>query len=303
LIIFFKENGMTRSNQTVLLTDGRRLGYDEYGPANGGPLFYFHGTPSSRKDWHSLGNDDLPEKLGVRVIVADRPGMGLSDFQPNRRISDWPADIAALADALRIERFAVFGYSGGGPYALACAQKMPQRLTAAGIAAGEGPVDQPGIYDGINPQALEFMRMAREKPRQFRMIWNMVCAMARYAPHLLARRGGFFTGLPEADKVVTQKHPELGQALYAAMIESVRGGTRGPQWDAALAVSSWDFPINNISIPIHLWQGEDDRNVSPAAGRYFARTIPVCHATFLPGEGHISLVVNHLEKILRVFTA
>jgi pimeloyl-ACP methyl ester carboxylesterase len=127
--------------------------------------------------------------------------------------------------------------------------------------------------------------------------------MARYAPHLLARRGGFFTGLPEADKVVTQKHPELGQALYAAMIESVRGGTRGPQWDAALAVSSWDFPINNISIPIHLWQGEDDRNVSPAAGRYFARTIPVCHATFLPGEGHISLVVNHLEKILRVFTA
>ena len=116
----------------------------------------------------------------------------------------------------------------------------------------------------------------------------------------MARRGGFFTGLPEADKVVTKKHPELGQALYAAMIESVWEGTRGPQWDAALAVSPWDFSIDNISIPVYLWQGEDDRNVSSAAGRYFAQAIPQCHATFLPGEGHISLVVNYLEEILSV---
>jgi pimeloyl-ACP methyl ester carboxylesterase len=294
---------MTKLNQTILLTDGRRLGYDEYGPAEGKPLFYFHGTPSSRKDWNALGNEGLPEKTGARVIVADRPGMGLSSFQRNRHISDWPADVTALADALKIDRFAVLGYSGGGPYSLVCAQKIPQRLTAVGVAAGEGPADQPGIYDGINPQALQFMQTAREKPWQFRLMWGMVCAMTRYAPRLLARRGGFFTGLPEADKVVTQKHPELGQALYAAMIESVRGGTHGPQWDAALAVSPWDFPIDLISIPVHLWQGECDRNVSPAAGHYFARTIPQCHATFMPGEGHVSLAVNHLEQILCVLTS
>lgn len=294
---------MTTLNQTIMLPDGRRLGYDEYGSADGKPLFYFHGTPSSRKDWRTLGNEGLAEKLGVRVIVADRPGMGLSDFQLGRRIGDWSTDVAALADALGIEHFAVLGYSGGGPYVLACAQKIPQRLTAAGIAAGEGPADQPGIYEGINPQALQFMQSARQKPLQFRLTWSMVCAMTRYAPRLLARRGGFFTGLPEADKVVTQKHPELGQALYAAMIESVRGGARGPQWDAALAVSPWDFPIDNISIPVHVWQGECDRNVSPAAGHYFARTIPECRATFLPGEGHVSLAVNHLEQILCVLTS
>jgi pimeloyl-ACP methyl ester carboxylesterase len=293
---------MAKLDQSIMLADGRRLGYDEYGPSDGKPLFYFHGTPSSRKDWRTLGNEGLPEKLGVRVIVADRPGMGLSSFQRGRRIGDWSADVAALADALKIERFAMLGYSGGGPYVLACAQKIPQRLTAAGVAAGEGPADQPGIYEGINPQALQFMRTAREKPWQFRLTWGMVCAMTRYTPGLLARRGGFFTGLPEADKVVTQKHPELSQALYAAMIESVRSGTRGPQWDAALAVSPWDFPIDSISIPVYLWQGECDRNVSPAAGRYFARTIPQCRATFLPGEGHVSLAVNHLEQILRTFT-
>ena len=293
---------MNNLDQTIMLSDGRRLGYDEYGPVDGKPLFYFHGTPSSRRDWRALGNEGLPERLGVRVIVADRPGMGLSSFQPGRRIGDWPADVAALADALGIERFAVLGYSGGGPYALACAQKISKRLTAAGIAAGEGPADQPGIYEGINPQALQFMQTAREKPGQFRLTWSMVCAMSRYAPSLLARRGGFFTGLPEADKVVIQKHPELAQALHAAMIESVRAGPRGPQWDAALAVSPWDFQVDTISIRIHLWQGECDRNVSPAAGRYFARTIPKYCAIFLTDEGHVSLVVNHLEKILHVLT-
>jgi pimeloyl-ACP methyl ester carboxylesterase len=294
---------MTRLDQSIVFSGGRRLGYDEYGPADGRPLFYFHGTPSSRKDWRALGNEGLPEKLGVRVIAADRPGIGLSDFQPGRRIGDWPADVVALADALGIERFAVLGYSGGGPYVVACALKIPQRLTAAGIAAGEGPADQPGIYEGINPQAIQFMNLAREKPWQFRLMWGMVCAMARHAPRLLARRGGFFTGLPEADKAVSLEHPELGRALYAAMIESVHSGTRGPQWDAALAVSPWDFPIDHIPTTVHLWQGECDRNVPPATGRYLARTIPDCQATFLPGEGHVSLVVNHLEQILRVLSA
>jgi pimeloyl-ACP methyl ester carboxylesterase len=294
---------MTRLNQSIILPDGRRLGYDEYGPADGRPLFYFHGTPSSRKDWHALGHQELPDKLGVRVISADRPGMGLSSFQRGRRIGDWPDDVAFLADALAIERFAVFGYSGGGPYVLACAHKIPDRLAAAGIAAGEGPADQPGIYEGVNPQALQFMRSALEKPGQFRRMWGMVCLMARFTPSLLRRRSNFFTELPEADQIVTRSHPELGRALFTAMSESIRRGTGGPQWDAALAVSPWDFPIHDITMKVHLWQGESDRNVPLASGRYFAQAIPNCQSVFLPGEGHISLVFNHLEEILVALSA
>jgi pimeloyl-ACP methyl ester carboxylesterase len=296
------EEIMTKLNQTVVLADGRRLGFDDYGPPDGFPIFYFHGTPSSRKDWPALGNAGLPEKLGVRILSADRPGMGLSSFQPGRRIGDWPADVATLADALGLDRFAVLGYSGGGPYALACALKIPQRLAAAGVAAGEGPADAPGIYSGINPQALNYMNMARQKPFQFRLIWGMVCVIAHYAPRLLVRGGGFFTGLPEADQAAARAHPESSRALLAAMFESVRRGTRGPQWDAALAVSPWDFAIEDISMTVQLWQGEDDRNVSSACGRYLAAKIPHCRAVFLPSEGHISLAINHLEEILRALS-
>jgi pimeloyl-ACP methyl ester carboxylesterase len=147
------------------------------------------------------------------------------------------------------------------------------------------------------------MRTAREKPIQFRLTWGMVCLMTRFFPSLLSRRGGFFTGLPEADLAAAREHPESNRALFAAMIESARRGTRGPQWDAALAVSPWDFAIEDISMTVQLWQGEDDRNVSPACGRYLAAQIPHCRANFLPGEGHISLAINHLEEILQALSS
>jgi len=135
-------------NQTIKLADGRKLGYDEFGSQDGRPVFYFHGTPSSRLEWQLFGSDALAKALRLRLIVPDRPGMGLSSFAAGRRISDWPADVASLADHLGMQRFAVLGYSGGGPYAVACALALPERLTRVGVVSGAGPFDQPGLTDG-----------------------------------------------------------------------------------------------------------------------------------------------------------
>ena len=106
---------MSELNQQMQLPDGRRLGYDERGPSNGKPLFYFHGSPSSRVESTLYVSEDLLQSLNVRLIAVDRPGMGLSDFQPNRRILDCSQDVVALADHLNIERFAILAYSLGGP--------------------------------------------------------------------------------------------------------------------------------------------------------------------------------------------
>ncbi len=125
-----------RANQQIKLRDGRSLGYAEYGTPVGKPVFYFHGFPSSRLDWPLFDTDAIAARLNARIIAADRPGYGLSDFKRGRKILDWPDDVVELADALQIDRFAVLGISGGGPYAEACSFKIPQRLSATAIVCG-----------------------------------------------------------------------------------------------------------------------------------------------------------------------
>jgi pimeloyl-ACP methyl ester carboxylesterase len=121
-----------------------------YGQPDGEPVFYFHGHPGSRLEARFARQ--AAAGAGLRVIALDRPGYGLSDFQPERAITDWPADVAEAADLLRIGRFSVAGASGGGPYALACAWRLPGRVTRAAVISGVGPYRVPGITKGMRWQ-------------------------------------------------------------------------------------------------------------------------------------------------------
>ena len=150
-----------RTELQITLSDGRALGYAEYGDPQGKPVFYFHGFPSSRLDWLLSDSNNVAAELNTRIIAVDRPGMGLSDPKPDREMLDWPDDVAELADAFKIKRFAGLGMSGGGPYAAACAYKIPERLTATGIVSGMGPADAPGAKDGLSwtwPGKPQFIR-------------------------------------------------------------------------------------------------------------------------------------------------
>ncbi len=119
-----KTNTTAHTADNVLqLRDGRVLGYAEYGNPNGKPVFFFHGLPGSRRQRHP--DNSIARELDARIVTIDRPGYGLSDFQPDRRLLDWPDDVAQLADALNIDQFAAIGLSGGGPYLLSCAYMMP----------------------------------------------------------------------------------------------------------------------------------------------------------------------------------
>jgi pimeloyl-ACP methyl ester carboxylesterase len=121
---------------------------------------YFHGAPSSRLDLTLF--EDAFAARDVRVVSADRPGYGGSSPQPGRRREDWPADVAALADHLGIERFAVLGLSSGGPYAVVCAALLPDRVVAAGLVRGETDVGWPGAWDGYPENEGTLMRIGDE---------------------------------------------------------------------------------------------------------------------------------------------
>ena len=141
----------------ILLADGRTLhAYDSFGPgrrsdegAPGLTVFWHHGTPNT---------GDLPEPLlphaarhAIRWVSHDRPGYGGSTAHPGRTIASAADDVAALAEALGIGRFAVVGHSGGGPHALACAARLPDRVLAAVSISGLAPFDAEGLdwYAGM----------------------------------------------------------------------------------------------------------------------------------------------------------
>lgn len=126
-------------DQTLTLSDGRTLGFAEYGSPHGKPLLYFHGLPACRYeiDFHELGL-----RHGARIFALDRPGMGLSAFQPNRQLLDWPADVKDFTGKLGLVEYRVLGGSGGGPYSLVCAKALPKEsLKGVGVLAGFAPLE------------------------------------------------------------------------------------------------------------------------------------------------------------------
>jgi len=280
------------------LPDGRRLGYDDYGPADGVPVMLLHGTPSSRCGWYVFGSTSLADRLGLRVIAPDRPGLGLSTYQAGRHIVDWPADAAALADHLGLDRFAVLGYSGGGPYAAACALQLPERLTAAGIVGGAGPYDLAGVADEISPAILFLLTLARDRPRMAERLFSWLGGLARHAPRSLIAQA--MAVLPEPDRAALARR-EVQQAVVVAFLEALRSGPRGARLDTALMAGPWGFAPQDVAMPVHLWHGEEDRFVPPAVLHRLAGMLPNARARFYPGEGHVSLLANHGEEILGEF--
>ncbi len=291
---------MTKLNQQFQLPDGRRLGYDEYGAPDDAPLFYLHGSPSSRLEAKLYVSEDLLQSLNARLIAVDRPGMGLSDFQPNRRLLDFPKDVLALADHLKIERFSILAYSLGGPYGLACAYAIPERLTKVGIVSGAALFSEPELIMNINEGTRKFLTMPREKPFLSRLfLWMMLGVMLRVAPKKFI--AGAAAVLPEADRAVVSD-PEVQKGFINSVREAMRQGTRGAFHESLLAVTDYGFRLQEIQTPIHLWHGEADQNIPVAMARFVESAVPKCEAGFYPDEGHLSLFKKNAEEIIRVLT-
>jgi pimeloyl-ACP methyl ester carboxylesterase len=233
--------------------------------------------------------------MGIRLIAPDRPGMGYSNFQPKRCLLDWPDDICVLADALELGNFGILGYSGGGPYALACAYKIPERLSAVGVLAGIGPVTEPGALEGMTRNNVQIFTLSRRFPWLLNLLYRMQISadgekLMRAAIPQMAK----------PDQEVMQD-PEVIRGMGKDFKGSFRQNPRGVIQEGTLLGSDWGFKLTDIQAAVNLWQGEEDINVPAAMGRYQARQLPNCIAKFYPGEGHISIVNHHIREILAVF--
>lgn len=280
----------SRRGQQARLPNGRSLGYAEYGDPTGRPILFFPSAPSSRL----LHPPEGPTRSrGARVIVVERPGFGLSDFQKGRELLDWPEDVISFADALGIERFPVAGNSAGAPYAAACAFKIPERVTKAALISGLGPTDLPGVIEEMPRIRRAGVAVARRAPWLLRAtLWLM--GNPNHNPERFFQR--MLSGNSAVDQEILSR-PENRRMLMENYAEAMRAGVRGFAREGIILSNAWGFGLEDITIPVHVWHGEEDANVSLSAARHVANTIPDCRASFLPGEGHW-LYLEHWEEIL-----
>ena len=276
---------------TTTLPDGRILAYTEVGVADGPVAFYFHGAPGGRLEMSST--DEAFARAGLRVITADRPGYGGSSPCVGRTTADWADDVAALADDLGVERFAVMGLSSGGPYTVACAALLGDRVIGAIVAAGNTDMSWPGAREGYMQSELDIMAMDDE-----------AAAVAWCEEHYGADGSGFFGGdmdLGDVDNAYLADEANL-TALFTTMGESFRQGVVGYAHDITVQGRAWSFDPDAITCPTIVVHGADDQLVPITHSEHTAELIPGAELRVLDDCGHLSLV-DRLPALAAELTA
>ncbi len=279
-------------NQTIRLRDGRTLGFAEYGSAEGSPVFYFTGGNSSRLEGGWFEN--AAEKNQVRLIVPDRPGFGLSTFQPERQLLDWPDDVIELADALSIKMFSIFGLSGGGPHVLSTIYKIPEKIKKVAIVSGTAPPDMPEKFQGMWPPVKLIFLTAKNVPVINRFLLKLMSGFYSNEEQMMKRMK---QALPLPDVELIERNPEVIKIFARAAKESHRSGLEGDVWEWHLYVNEWGFDLSKINREIRLWYGLYDQQVPIGMGRYLAKTMPGAHLTEVKDGGHFSTINNHIDEI------
>jgi pimeloyl-ACP methyl ester carboxylesterase len=281
------------NDSTISLHDGRRLAILEVGKSEGVPIFHFHGNGSSRLE--ALTVQSVAERLGVRLMSLDRPGIGGSDERRGYRLLDWPDDVVEVADQLGIEHFAVEGFSGGAPFALVCAYKIPHRLSACDlISPATGPfIQQVGSF-ALRSEVWMLTHLPWLVRALFRFSMRLSGSDEENLEKKLVRAG---ERLGEADRQLLVNQA-IRKAFAQAAAEGLRQATDAATKDGIVYSKPWDFQVETITCEkVFLWQGEQDRVMPTAAARLLAQALPHCTATFYPNEGHLSTFVNHAQDI------
>ncbi len=269
---------MAARERTLTLPDGRAVAVAEYGDPAGRPVVNCHGGIVSRHDVASAHG--AAAALGVRIVSPDRPGVGGSDPLPGRSLLDWPADLATVADALSLGRFAVLGWSMGGQYALALAHALPERVSRLAIVAGVLPLDDPGVRAGLHRVDRRLTFLSCRWPALAALTFAGMREVADRTPHAFARSSARSTG--PADAAVIEGDP----LAYAGTVVEALRRPRGAVEEYRVFAAPWGFAPEDVGVPARVWWGEQDRLVPRADAEALGRRLRHAELTIVPGAGH-----------------
>lgn len=282
-----------KTNTYIINADNLKYGICEYGAPKGSPLFYFHGYSGSRIDGYIYNFDELGNDLNVRIIAIDRPGIGLTDYRQNSTLLSWPNDVYKVADALKIERFSILGISGGGPYALACAFIMNERLQKVFVISPMGPATYNRSLEGM---AMLVPRQARNL--RYMMAVGFMLGIKYFRWALKSALKGY---LSDAD-IKYLSHHSREPYLMESVKENFRSGLKGYLNDSEIYGNDWGFKLLDIKREVNLWHGSTDRNVYIETAKHIAAEIPYCNAHWFEGEGHFSVIGKCIKQVIMEVT-
>jgi pimeloyl-ACP methyl ester carboxylesterase len=275
----------------VRLPDGRELQVSEAGDREGFPVVVHHGTPASRALLPRWVDD--ARARGIRLISYNRPGYGGSTAQRGRTVADAAADVARVADELGCDRFASWGVSGGGPHVLACAALLPERVTAVATLASVAPFDAEGLdfLAGMGDDNITEFTAAAQEPERLDSL------LTEWRPAML---GGDAESIIAAMRTILSPvdvrvlSDEIGELMAAWATEALGLGIDGWRDDDLAFARPWGFRVEDIGVPVLLWQGAQDLMVPFSHGEWLATRIPGVDARLLPEEGHLTLLVDRV---------
>ncbi|WP_018180120.1 alpha/beta fold hydrolase [Jongsikchunia kroppenstedtii] len=269
---------------SVSVGDGRRIGFAEFGSAKGRAVFWLHGTPGARRQIPTEARQ-FGEDHQLRIIGVDRPGVGASTPYRYESIKDFAPDLLTVADTLGIDKFAVIGLSGGGPYTLAVAHAAPERVMVAGVLGGVAPLVGSEAAEGGFPRlALWTAPMLQVAGAPIGKVVSSLLSVARPVAEPAISVYGRLS--PQGDRELLAR-PEF-RAMF--LDDLLHGGSRrmeAPFADAIVFARDWGFKVSDVTVPVRWWHGDKDHIVPFAHGEHMVNLLPDAELHVMPGESHL----------------
>jgi pimeloyl-ACP methyl ester carboxylesterase len=273
--------------ETVTTADGAVLEYLVSGPPDGRTLLFQPGTPNAAATFRSVV--EPAAELGLRTVSYSRPGYGRSTPCPGRSVADAAADIEVVLDAVGAREFVTLGWSGGGPHALAAGALLPERCRAVAVLAGVAPYPAAGIdwFTGMGEGNLEEFGAALAGPDELdRLLESFAAELATVTGEGVIE--AMASVLSPVDRAALTG--EFAEEMAAALRRAVSSGIAGWRDDDLAFVKDWGFDLGQISVPVDVWQGRQDRMVPFEHGQWLAAKVPRAQAHLFATEGHLSMV-------------
>jgi pimeloyl-ACP methyl ester carboxylesterase len=280
-------------SNALKLSDGRFIEYIDNGVSSKSALILHHGTPTSMTVWGTWLA--AAAEKGIRAIAFTRPGYAGSDRKVGHRIIDSNDDLQEILNQLDIENFVSVGWSGGGPYALASG--LLKKCTGVQLIASVSPYDVED-FDWFQDQTPEMVEEAK--------------VSAKSLEDSIAFKEGYYTELRDMTteqflveyekrssfKAFENAYREFSKDLSFSMRDALRDGAIGYAEDEYAFLSNWGFETKEIQVPVGIWQGLDDKSVSPHMAKWLNANTMKPTLKLLEGQHHGSIMVETREEIL-----